>query len=202
MKRTWFERGTLVLALVLGSIAPAAAVEPGTVTQGRAFNFERADRGFVRIIGEFTSAAPLNLGAAGIEVTLKSLLLEDGGVDLVHGLPVTLPARTRSARVSVFEKFVGKTLFRFIVRTCIPTLEGCPNSRGLDVGDYEFRIEVVNGTVDDPTQCGPPPGPGVTEFTTNFTLDDKVHPPVEVLIEDWPATCLFRSGRVHLVTQP
>jgi hypothetical protein len=204
MKKTWFESGVLVLALLLAVVASAAAVEPGTVTLGKAFNFDRNDRGFVRVLGTFSSAAPLNLGAAHIEATLKDLLLEDGGSELVDGLDpdVVIPARTRSARVTVFEKFDGTTLHRLIVRTCIPTLEGCPNSRGLDVGDYEFRIEVVNELVHSPTQCGPPPGPGLTEFTTRFTIDDKVSPPVEVLVEDWPATCVFLGARVILIRQP
>ena len=201
MKRTSLATGLVVLALLV-VVSVAVAAEPGVVTLGRAFNFERDDRGFVRIFGTFSSTAPLNLGAGAIDATLHDVLLENGGSELVHGLDVTIPSRTRTARVTVFEKYDGTTLHRLIVRTCIPTLEGCPNSRGLDVGDYEFRLEVVNELVHEPTQCGPAPGPGVTEFTTRFTIDDKHNPPVEVLIEDWPATCLFRSGRVILIHNP
>jgi hypothetical protein len=202
MKTTWLRTGVIVLASLLVAVGSAAAAEPGTVTTGLAYNFDQPDRGFVRIFGLFTSAAPLDLGAPGIQAKLENLLLEQGGGELVHGLPVTVLPRTLSQRVTVFETLIGKTLYRLIVRTCIPTQEACPNLRGLDVGDYEFRIEAVNVLVDSPTQCGPAPGPGVTEFTTRFTIDDGINPAVEVLVEDWPWTCNFRTGRVISVRVP
>ena len=180
-----------------------AGVSPAvSVTSGQAYNFDQADRGFARIIGQFTSSAPLDLGAAGITATLVNGLLEKDGGELVHSLPVTIAPRTRSDRVTVFEKLSGATLYRLIVRTCVPTRETCPNSRGLDVGDYEFRIEVVNALVHAPTECGAPSGPKTTAMTTRFVLDDGLHPPVEVVVPDSAWGCTFRKTRVISIRTP
>lgn len=173
-----------------------------SAASGRAYNFDQPDRGFARVIGQFTSGARLDLGAPGITATLTDPLLETHGGELVGGLPVTITPRTRSARVTVFEKMVGATLYRLVVRTCIPAKETCPNSRGLDAGDYEFRIEVVNALVHVPTECGTPAGAGTTGVTTRFTIDDGVHPPVAVVIPDSRWTCSFRKNRVIAIGTP
>jgi hypothetical protein len=110
--------------------------------------------------------------------------------------------RTRSARVTVFETPPGTTPFyRLTVRTCIPTQETCPNSRGIDVGEYEFRLEGVSTTIARPTECGDPPGPGATSITSHFSIDDGINPPVEVLL-DQPWSCTFQKNRVHIIRVP
>jgi hypothetical protein len=172
------------------------------VTSGQAYNFEQTDRGFVRIVGQFLSSTTLDLGASGITATLIDSLLEKGGGELVHGLPVTIPARTRGDRVTVFEKLSGQTLYRLIVRTCVPAREACPNSRGVDVGEYEFRIELVNVLVHAPAQCGAPGGPKTTSMTTRFVIDDGIHPPVEAVIPDSAWGCTFRKNRVVSIRVP
>jgi hypothetical protein len=173
-----------------------ASTPPVSMKSARAHTFDQPGRGFVRVLGTFTSTAPLDLGAAGITATLVNGLLETGGSELVHGLAVTVTPRTRSSRVTVFEKLAGSTLHRLVVRTCIPARETCPNARGLDVGEYEFQIEVVNELVHAPTECGTPSGPRTTSMTTRFTLDDGLHPPVDITIPDSPWTCLFQKNRV------
>jgi hypothetical protein len=192
----------VVVATMVAVASPGAAQEFGTVTSGQAYNFDLPTRGFLRIIGTFESLAPLDLGAAGINARLTSLLNEDNHGQLVAGLPVTLLPRTRSARVTVLETPAGVTPFyRLTVRTCIPTQEACPNSRGLDVGDYEFRIDGVSTHIARPTECGDPPGPGSTNITGQFFVDDGINPPVEVLL-DQPWTCTFLKNRVHIIRVP
>jgi hypothetical protein len=183
--------------------APSETVALGTVTSGLAYNFDEQRRGFGRMSGEFASSGSLDLGAPSVEATVLSLLREEGGGELSADVPIELIARTRSQRVTVFETPPGTTpFFRLTVRTCIPALEGCPNSRGLDVGEYEFTIEAINGLVTSPTQCGPAPGPGATAMTTRFRIDDKIDVPVVVVVEDRPWSCSFRNGRPALIRVP
>jgi hypothetical protein len=194
--------GALAMGILLAALAPAGAAEIGTATSGQSNNFDAPNRGFVRIIGTFNSAAALSLGAASITASLDSLLNEDGHGELVSGLPVTLFPRTRSARVTVFETPAGATPFyRLTVRTCVPALQTCPTAGGLDVGEYEFRIEGVNATVARPTECGAPPGPGSTNNTSRFTINDGINPPVEVILDE-PWTCTFQKGRVTIIRIP
>jgi hypothetical protein len=206
--KTTLTLAALVPLIVLGAAAWSQAAEVGDVTSGQAYFFDRHERGFVRIIGEFTSAGPLDLGAVGVHATLEALLTESddlsvpgpGGGELVSPLPLVLTPRTRSKRVTVFETPPGTTPFaRLYVRTCIPTQEGCPTASGLDVGEYLFRIDAVNITVASPDQCGTPALPGPTEISTRFTIDDGVNPPVTVVVPDHPWNCFFQNNRLNVI---
>jgi hypothetical protein len=70
MRRTWLDKGAIALGFLLVAVASPAAAELGTITTGQAYNFDQPARGFLRIIGTFTSSEPLDLGAAGGEATL------------------------------------------------------------------------------------------------------------------------------------
>ena len=202
MRRSLFTTGALFLGILLTAVASPDAAELGTVTSARAYNFDLPGRGFARIIGTFSSSEPLDLGAVAVEATITALLDEDNHGELANGLPVTLVARTRSARVTVFETVPGaKPFYRLTVRTCVPTKEACPNSRGLDVGDYEFRLEAVTANIARPTECGPAPGPGATNITSEFAIDDGINPPVTVIL-DQPYSCTFQKGRVTIIQVP
>jgi hypothetical protein len=197
MKTARFTTGTIVLGLLLLVASPVAA-QLGTVTAGRAFNFDQPQRGFVRIAGEFEWDVPLDLGSAATTVTVIAALSEDAHGELVSGLPVTLHPRTSSARVAVFETKPGTLpLYRLTVRTCVPSQEGCPNSRGLDVGEYQVLFEVVNADVERPT-CPEPPGPDLTVAQALLVIDDGVHVPAFVILEAvWK--CIYRGGRVQMI---
>ena len=210
--RTWLKTCAFLLPMLLIVLVVAVpsprADEVGVVTSGQAFTFDRPLRGFVRIIGEFTSTAPLDLGSATVQATLNDVLLEadnpsvpgPGGGELVSPLPLTLTPRTFSKRVTVFETPAGTTPFaRLVVRTCIPTQEGCPNASGLDVGEYSFRLDAVNITVDHPEQCGIPPVSVLTDISTRFTIDDGIHAPVVVLVDHHPWNCFFQHKVPYLI---
>jgi hypothetical protein len=187
-------------AVTVANFRPTVVPHPpevsGILTGDQAFNFDRPGRGFVRVTGRYELGEPLDLGAPGIEASILTGLLEAGGRELVEGLPRTLIPRTRSQRVTVFETPPGATpLFRLTVRTCVPELETCPNARGIHGGEYTFQVEVVNATVHRPTRCGPAPASDTTRLTTRFTLADHVHPPVDVLVREWPWTCEPQSSQ-------
>jgi parallel beta-helix repeat protein len=166
------------------------------VSSGRAFDFDRPDRGFVRIVGQFTTPADLDLGGAAIRATAITLLERRDGLpaaDLAPDLPIELAPRTRSGRVTVFETPPGRNpLVRLVVRMCVAGPELCeplPGGGRL----YDFRLEAVNVTLGSPLPCDPA---HPLLMATRFVLDDGVHDAVHVeSVHPW--ICSLLGSRVN-----
>jgi hypothetical protein len=196
----------LMLVVLLVAVPFADAIEEtGNIDSAFALKFlpRGPNDGFVRIIGSFLSVAPLDLGRQGVVATIVNLL-EEANVELAAGTPITLTPRTFSRRVTTFETPPGtKPFVRLVVRTCIPEQETCPNPHlGTDAGEYNFRLE-AQITLAAPAECVPP-APDSTELTTRFSINDGLHEPVHVTIEDQPWTCTFSGagGRVNRIDVP
>jgi hypothetical protein len=176
MVRHSVRAGVLAVVILLVAVPFVAAVDEeasSVINSGTAFNFNRPFRGFVRIDGHFTRENPVatvDLGSPTVEATIVQLLNEGVGGELAD-LPPTLTSRLRSRRIAVFETVPGTEPFgRLTVRTCIPELEGCPNSSGLNVNDFEFRLEVQLVTIAAP-ECVVLGG-GETVLDTLFRIVD------------------------------
>lgn len=138
-------------------------------------------RGVMTIVGAFTFDEGLDLGAAGAVATVTRLL-EQGGLDQVGGLPVTLDADPRNtARTATYRTAAG----------IVPAMRLTIGRRGVD--QFTFRLEVSGATITVPAVC-----PG--SFTLSFEINDLSNPPGGAAAP-LPWVC-YGSGNRYMKTTP
>jgi hypothetical protein len=123
-----------------------------------------ARRAGIALSGTFFIQGNLNM-AAGAQLTITSLLREDGGRELVTGLPLSLPITRYNKNGTVGTFKTGKGVDPIgIVKI------GTPGAH------YNFQMQIAKVTIAVPSGCPSP------TLTMSFTINDGVNPPVVVTL--------------------